>query len=441
MKIPAKFEKYNLYFLGFILFLIPFNAYFIPFLTVLLAVGVLLQENRKINLIFSLKPIENKLFLGISISLFVLMHIGLMYSNETGEGLKQIKKQLALLLIPFLLLLFNKESLIKNRKNIFWLLSLSVIISTFWSYFQSFQQANQITEEGLSVFKLSPFTDMQYKSFWELVQLRSGYFTYGYLSQNFHPSYFALIINVVIGFIILEMEHFWRDKRFSIVLLIFVLFLYLSFFLYLLQSRASIITYFIIIALYTIKILYSVPRLRKVVTAISVLMIIAMVFVVQKSSLYNNIKEIAAFERTHSMEQIKDKRLLIWRSSANLLKDNWVWGLGTGEVKVALHNQMNIDKNPMYRPIHKYDPHNQFLAYWLALGIPGLFIFIAWLAIPFISAVKNKDFLLVLVIFNVLINLLFETMLNRSIGVIFISLIISFLLYSNNTISKSKLPV
>jgi hypothetical protein len=432
MLIPAKFEKYNILALALILFFIPFNVHFIPLMTVVLAVGVLLQENKWINMRQSIKQLDNKLFLYSSVFLFVLLHVGMLYTVNAGDALREIRKQLALLLIPFLLLLFNRELLIRYRKELLWALTFGVLISSIYMFFMAYQLSWHIDEHGNRFFNVSVWPEYyNNKNFWQLIQLRSTYFSYSYLTQNFHPSYLALIVNVALSFLLLQLEFFWRKRNYILLLITAFAIAYFSFFQYLLQARSGMITYIVIMALMIFKLLYSFPSIRKYYPLILILFISATFILVRYTFIYKNVKGLLAYEETQSTSKLNDKRVYIWQSAWHVIQRNPIWGVGTGDVKTALNEQMLEDKNPLQSQTFQYDSHNQFLYYWLSLGIIGLLVFIFWLGIPIVSAIKNNDFLLLMVWFNVSINFLFETMLSRAIGAIFITLMLSLLIYTN----------
>jgi len=66
-----------------------------------------------------------------------------------------------------------------------------------------------------------------------------------------------------------------------------------------------------------------------------------------------------------------------------------------------------------------YNPHNQYLQIAAELGIIGLLLFLGILLYGIVWAISTKNWLLLLVIFSLAINCLFESMLQRQSGIVF----------------------
>jgi O-antigen ligase len=70
---------------------------------------------------------------------------------------------------------------------------------------------------------------------------------------------------------------------------------------------------------------------------------------------------------------------------------------------------------------HNYNPHNQYLSSFLALGITGLVVMLVWMLWPLISAWRDKDYPGMVWMLMMLLHFFFESMLNRSPGVLLIA--------------------
>lgn len=80
-------------------------------------------------------------------------------------------------------------------------------------------------------------------------------------------------------------------------------------------------------------------------------------------------------------------RLEFLKAAGYLLQNNWVFGVGTGDLKPAFSEAYkNINTQLDTRWQHR--AHNQFLSIWIALGLVGVFLFVAFWSYPLMQAKK-----------------------------------------------------
>ncbi len=94
-------------------------------------------------------------------------------------------------------------------------------------------------------------------------------------------------------------------------------------------------------------------------------------------------------------------RLEFWRVALSIIKKNWLFGVGTGDVEMAFKEQYKKENTSLQKE-WQLRSHNQYLATTVALGFVGLLIFMMHLLIPFFAGKK----LSVLFVFFILIELL-----------------------------------
>jgi O-antigen ligase len=75
-----------------------------------------------------------------------------------------------------------------------------------------------------------------------------------------------------------------------------------------------------------------------------------------------------------------------------------------------------------------YNPHNQFLQIAAEIGLFGLLFFLSILFFVVRFAMQRKDELLVFLVFSLIVNCLFESMLQRQSGIVFYIMMICALL-------------
>ena len=111
----------------------------------------------------------------------------------------------------------------------------------------------------------------------------------------------------------------------------------------------------------------------------------------------------------------QNNRSIIWHNALQVIKDNPILGVGIGDTDTELEKQ--YQKNNLD---FKYGTHNQYIYAQLSMGIVGLILLLAMLLVPFYYGIKNRYFPLIGFSVAVMINLLFENMLTRNAGLMFI---------------------
>lgn len=111
-------------------------------------------------------------------------------------------------------------------------------------------------------------------------------------------------------------------------------------------------------------------------------------------------------------------RLVVWSTALSIIREQWMWGVGTGDVKDELVKGYQ-KRNALPAIQHKYNAHSQYLQTFITLGLPGILFFILMLIIPSINALRKRYwlYLLFLIIFSV--NALTESVLEVQAGVVF----------------------
>jgi O-antigen ligase len=141
-----------------------------------------------------------------------------------------------------------------------------------------------------------------------------------------------------------------------------------------------------------------------------------------------------------STEQLQAKDMLglrseIWSISYQLAMKHKMLGIGTGyHTEIYLTDaEMEIMKH-----LSLVNAHNQFLQTFLEHGILGLFLLIFLMAYSFYFAIKTKNYLLLMLIISICINIFFESMFERSRGIFTFSLFYCLFVVKNNIFANSE---
>ncbi len=123
----------------------------------------------------------------------------------------------------------------------------------------------------------------------------------------------------------------------------------------------------------------------------------------------------------HSLLQ----RLEFWRAAIAIIKNNWLIGVGTGDVQIAFNKEYSLN-NTKLKPENRLRAHNFYLTNIVTFGLVGLIIFIVFISVFIKLQLKNKDILglLFIIVFCVtaLIEDTIETQLGATLFAFFIAL-------------------
>lgn len=348
---------------------------------------------------------------------FILTIVGLLHSADLTEGLKYVEYRLSLLILPlpmYLLRLSKKEL---NTTLLSFVVSCSIaavvgIISAMINYFETSD---------------------------------SGYFYNDFLVYpvNNQAVYFSIYINTAIIFLVYlwQSNYITAFKHKALVIITIIFFLTFNF---MLASRLSIIIIYIFGFGYLIYWAYTKNKLKVGITIAASLVIILLVLinfmpktlkrfrsVTNTSFSFDNMKAENHFNKEISEENWNGLtlRLAIWSCAWEVVKDNPIVGIGTGDYPKALFD--SYEKKGFKYGIQKsYGSHNQYMYFLLITGSMGLILFLASLTYPIWYAWRDGNYLYVIVTLLIMMAFLTENFLNRYIGIFFFALIQGMLLFN-----------
>lgn len=111
-------------------------------------------------------------------------------------------------------------------------------------------------------------------------------------------------------------------------------------------------------------------------------------------------------------------RLYFWKASTHIIKNNILFGVGTGDVQAELNKTYVETKSPLNEEWYKR-PHNQFLTIMVALGSVGVLVFVWSLFYPLIALRKNLHVLYLPFFIIAVISFLVEDTLETQAGLTF----------------------
>lgn len=153
-----------------------------------------------------------------------------------------------------------------------------------------------------------------------------------------------------------------------------------------------------------------------------------------KYSLYNKfyvaLWELEVYTNGGSPERHSiTQRFEFLKVSLSIIKDNFIFGVGTGDVKQEFslkYEELHSKLKGKYR----LRAHNQFVTFFIAFGVIGfLYIVFVLFYVPF-TLNKYKDYLFIFIFVILLLSMFNEDTLENQIGVIMFSYFISITLFS-----------
>ena len=126
----------------------------------------------------------------------------------------------------------------------------------------------------------------------------------------------------------------------------------------------------------------------------------------------------------HSVVQ----RFEFWKTAIIIIKENFLFGVGTGDIKNAFENQYEKMNSPLAKE-WRLRSHNQFLAIGAAFGIIGISWFLISLFYPLLREKKSKDYLYMIFFIIAFLSMLTEDTLESQAGATFFAFFNSLLLF------------
>jgi O-antigen ligase len=410
-------------------------------------------------------------------SLYLLYVIGLLYTENMAYAKFDLEVKLSLFIFPFLfatsdlnfakgtfsekriaaivycLLLFLTTWLQRTEYGILfftvltWIMLFGILFIFSDMLVPSYPVRKQITASFVAGCLIGSLILLLHAASRYLYLDDHGSFYYWPLSWIFHPSYYSMYLDFAITALALELLNSKQVYRLWGKVLMSVLLLYFIILIFLLGSKSGLL---VLAALALLLVLYQVFVRKKfwmgiVVLAVSILAFYCGVNFFSYTAERVNLslgsisnQQGSALDKENSI----NTRLEIWKDSWQIIKKNWLFGVGTGDVKDVLIEKYKKDHFVVgYKD--RRNAHEQFLQTFIALGIVGFLILFAMIILPAWTALRHRHYLYFVFLVIFAINIMVESMLENQAGVIFYAFFNVFLFSKRKAIladdlSKSK---
>ena len=214
-------------------------------------------------------------------------------------------------------------------------------------------------------------------------------------ATHMHPSYLSvyLIFSLVIIFSTLKANNFIKAAL-SVVIFIFLV---------IMSSKNQLALFFLVISL----LLWGhIKAPAKIKTTI-----VAGVVIVALAAGYFNGQVRHRF--MNELTKTLGDRIILWNTGTKIILDHPLLGVGVGDTDDEMNKRLKEEGNS---DLINYNMHNQYLDYWMMLGIAGIVSLIAILLIPIFRRVDTSFTFLIVIVG---LSMLTESMMYRHRGLVF----------------------
>ncbi len=350
---------------------------------------------------------------------FVLHLLGLLYTDNMKEGGDEVTVKLAFLIIP--IVVFTEKI---SKQSLY-------LLFVFFKYWLV----------AIAIFLM----------YHKLIVVGGPLFTLPSISLarliGIHQSYFSLFYIFTLFFLF----HQVNAKKIGLFLGFFQI-LFFIFFIAVLGARVIFAMSLIIAIIFFLNRIVNEKGAKRIV--LLALFLLSIFLVVQKTNvpekfsrltkvewdldknIYNH--QVFTFGYDDNTSNTFEMRLIKWYCAAEIIKEQALIGVGTGDYNDALvkkYNEIDFKKGMVY----KYNTHNQFLEEFLKFGVIGGVFFLAFIGFIIYQAIRNKNELLLYSILTLSAFLVIESAFERQHGVLFFTLFITLAyIYNPRMLNPSK---
>lgn len=358
--------------------------------------------------------------------LFLLHLAGVTVSSLPAESWFNVEKKIPLALLPLTLgtvLTLRPAAVRLVARSFVGGCLLATVICLVVACQQYFADAGQFNFDTIT-FGLFAQENPSFSPLWL-------YFSYIQLANGIgmHPTFLALYVMMAGAWVIYEAMPVFPNLSGLQQTLLLLLIVHFSVFVFLLSSR--MVTLIMLGSAIVLMGRFSDWRQLATWTTSLVLLSFALLLVLNPVTRYRNWQEVTnriSYQPVDGLYSYSTGiRWSLWKTAGQTILDaNLLTGAGTGDVKNSVERSAHLFHSDNI--MHTYDPHNQFLYTQIALGLPGLFAWVACLAIPAWMAYRRKHFLFLGFLVSFAAVCLTESAMESQKGIVYFTLFCSLFL-------------
>lgn len=401
-------NKISFYHAAAFLISLPFDRFYSEIILIGFLLHTLLHINReKFRSFFTI----NSLLLT---SVFLITLIGITYSHDKSQAGRDVQRQMAILLFPFILATCGLDWK-KYKIKLLLIFSITCVCTIVYLYIDALR---------VLLYNKLP-----------LRQLLSAAFINQHFSEpiGIHATYLAmyclLSASVLLYLFLKESSNEWRFVYCVCILVLLGGILQLG-------SRSVMISTMIVAALFPFLVLKRTRRasLIRVLVVFFVAGILAITSIKSFRTRYISwLKEDLAHNTIDN--HIPEPRIVRWQLAIQLVKQSPLTGYGSGSEKRLL-NEAYFANKLYISYLNELNAHNQYLSMALKTGIWGLLIFLLTLFWALVTAIRSKDILFSSFLAIVGIVSFSENILDVNKGIFFYAFFFSLFVLSGKPFTR-----
>jgi len=345
---------------------------------------------------------------------FILIFIRTVFIDKTEEAYFYMERSLSLFFFPLAFFLFPLNHTEKQKNRLKFIYILATTATMFYGELLTFIQFFIDKKAGKWDGVEDIFSDPRYSYF-----IRTHFEE----TVSLHPTYACLFLGVAFIWLMHYLiENYSTLTKLQSVLILAGLLLIIIEQVVLAARTPFVATLFAAFILFIILLKKKIYILWALLAM--VILSISMYFLVP--SFANRFKEISTKNVVMPNAQNFDSfniRTGIYTCGIEVLKKNWLSGVGPSNVQKHLDECYVKISREVYEG-KDYNTHNQFIDYWVGLGILAPFALLFMLIYISIQNIKNRNFVPLVLSFLFLIAMFTENILVRQHGVLLFTFII-----------------
>ncbi|MES2397297.1 MAG: O-antigen ligase family protein [Bacteroidota bacterium] len=258
---------------------------------------------------------------------------------------------------------------------------------------------------------------------------------------DIHPTYYSMYITFSTIVIVFFLFRDWNKLKIYVKFLALFVIVYFAFINILLSSRMLLLISLLMLVTLLIRFLFK-NRVAGIIIILFLTLSTTFFFIHKNNIIKKRFTELTETQWTPPIGiyyNSTNLRVGILNCSFSLLKNNWLFGFGTGSAQKNLNACYQSSGYSDVLFIDQYDTHNQYLNVWLNTGVIGLAIFLLTIVIPMKKAYKANCFLYLAFLSLIALCCFTESLLERQSGIVFYAFFNS--LFSFHVIEKSNMGI
>ena len=339
----------------------------------------------------------------------------------TGGSWSLVERRLTLVIIPIIFALNLNYFHPKLKNKIYMSFVAGNILATMVCIIRAIVRSINI-DSGEITFDPKVLKDTDYDFLTSSV-MGGNYFFSSEFSYFLDSSYFALYV-VFAQVLIVALFRNSSEKIRNSLLVFCYIFLFVP--LFLLSSKAALISS-VVVLIYAVVNIKTTFRNRVVyLLGFSAIILLFFLFNPRLQVFLDTIAD-TIFVIDPLAKYGHSLRILSWDASIEIIKNNWLIGVGEGNKESKLL-EMYLAKGYDEPAKEMYNSHNLFLDFLLGGGLIGLAVFLVGLSSLVVRSLRKQDFVLMAFVFVFSFAALFENLLTRFSGNLFFAIFTTLLL-------------